>query len=664
MTAPIGPRLDPFPWEERFFENTLETMALFDNPANDAVQCHIRLGGAGWDYAGPDYGSSFGPGLPEVGDLWGQVYTMPTKSEGVTVGVLDYLDAWAYTQSFENPIVKAAHETNDQWYWQYPSGPVVGATPVAGERVYPGVFTINPWGGFGYSEAVWLNQPISYEAWFATNENRSNPLMGFDGYTMFGDQSNACPTCMNYDPSAPADLYRRRFVCGVLKRTADLATCGPTDMMLGAIVTSDGTTTTVQLCLNGAIAHVETTPTRFGAPGGGGSGSWTIGEAWWESAWEGYASEIGVWPGFVDSFEVGISPAIGWFTISQWPTPGDPLNIPCFGYDTYDVKWAWYVDDYSPTHPVGTPFEFSVYDGFLSYSADPPNMYTGLPQLLPPQAAPDFWQDFVESRETTADVPFVPGQFLSNALALNPIIHFDFEAASIPADAVAYTPPINTIAATCEWDTGDDPNTSLIDGPIGKAIYDSAGGWWGIMGRSLPAVFDDLFFNTGFSIVKVLNHNSATGGYAVALMDLYISTLSSSTTEWKAASVTADIVSYDSSLPTTADVTLRVSFARSGFPSGPPQITQTLPVPFMSTDSWNVYAMTFDPSVAGEATVKLYVNGSELASGVFTFPTPISHSYGTFALTATDAYSDSGASDEHLIYNRVLTPAEIATLVL
>lgn len=397
MTAPIGPRLDPFPWEERFFENTLGTLALFDNAANDAVQCHIRLGGAAWEYVGAAYSSSFSPGLELAGDVGAAVYTVPTKSEGDVVGVLNYLNAWSYTNSFENPTAKAAHETSDQWYWGGTG--VVGATPSAGERVYPGVFNINQWGGFGYSEAVWLNQPISYEAWFATNESRSNPLMGFDGYTMFGEQSNACPTCTNNDSSTLADLYRRRFVCGVLKRTADLVTCGPTDVMLGVIVTSDGTTSTVQLCLNGAVVHSETTPTRFGSSGSGGS-SWTIGEAWWEAAWEGYAADVGVWPGFVHSFESSVSPALGWFIISQWPAPGNPSVIPSFGYDTYDVKWAWYVDDYSPSHPVGTPFEFPLYGNLLTYNTAVVNMYTGLPQLLPPQNTPSFWQDFVMSRET------------------------------------------------------------------------------------------------------------------------------------------------------------------------------------------------------------------------------------------------------------------------
>lgn len=69
-------------------------------------------------------------------------------------------------------------------------------------------------------------------------------------------------------------------------------------------------------------------------------------------------------------------------------------------FDTFDVKWAWYVDVYSPTHPVGVPvtkvFSNASYtvEEVVAYvgNAYHMHMYTHPAWEVP--ASGNFWTNF------------------------------------------------------------------------------------------------------------------------------------------------------------------------------------------------------------------------------------------------------------------------------
>ena len=661
----LPPRLIPFPWEEVFItvdhnlpfnQRYANVEAFVRNPDNLGATLVVNISDSEWE--------SFAPGLADTAAFDVDI-CWPTK-RWITYhpsGIQDWeVSTWdTYTDLSTVPALNAANRTDIQWYHHWQTGVLVGATPRTGRMEFPGALGTLGNNGYGYCEVIWKNRPIWYEQWFEENTLRPNPLWGFLGYTVFTDQVNCEPRSFN-SADVPADIWRRRFLFGLVKRSANIATCGPEDIMLGVLITSDGVTSTMRMCCNGAVLHTSSRPTVYGKiPSDFPADSWAFGWPSWDSAWGGRPSEVEVWPQLVDEMVGAIDPDVGWYSMSQW-TPNDAFDIPISGVDTYDVKYAWYIDDTSATHPVDTatgPMKHG-------YVAQPPSMSALHGELLPPPPS-DFWTQTVDATESGGRVtPYVPmGQFLTNALALNPVLHVDFEAEVMPPEGTPYTPPVNTIGATSEWNTGDDPNFVIIEGPVGKAGYDSAGGWWGIT-SALPSasVFDSLAFDSGFTIVKVLKHSSETGGYAEAWLDCWVGSHGIIPESWGLNAIYLDVLNYDSSLPSEATVRMSVSCARIGYSNLPESYEEILPVPFMETDSWNVYALSVDPSVPGEMRLVAYVNGTVLMDHTFTLPSPLNHSYGPSAVPHFDSYSDSGGVDEYLLYDRVLTPAEIATLTL
>lgn len=387
----MGPRLDPFPYDQFYLRLNVTggspaygpTLSAFVNdPTNEGVQLNVRTIGPGWGKVGTWYM----PGVPSPGEYtyvqYGVIYYDPYSLE-------DYLDPWGYSWDLDEPVLSA-------WASEDQGEVSDGFVMTAGTKVYPNVFSVTPWASA--LGVPWTNEPVGYESWFSTNETREDTSIGFSGYTGFGDQRGCIPELYYSGADMPSDIYRRRSVVGILRQAADPATCGIEDIMLGVLSSSNGTTTTVSLCLNGVAVKTQAIPTPVGPAEY--SDGFSVPFVWFESAWEGPVSEVGIWAGTVDALEISGDGIDGDF-ISQYEQSDNPAWIPCFGYDTYDVKWAWYIDDYSPSYPVGSTIS-DGYGGVVLYWADAPSMWTH-PKwaVLPPEPSelPKFWQDLDGTEE-------------------------------------------------------------------------------------------------------------------------------------------------------------------------------------------------------------------------------------------------------------------------
>ena len=377
----LPPRQLPFPYSEFFFDargivdaqDREDALSEFvSDPANEGVQLNVRLTGSSWS----DEGSWYAPGVAESGDWVSVNYGMCLPD--------DELNTWGYMVNISPATpLPAAWRSDVQGNVGYN-----GFTVSPGEYTYPCVFATNGNLGAGGSGTYWYNAPVSYETWFSTNDTRVNKDIGFSGYTGFADQGNTSPTTSDVVTAhVPADTYRRRYVVGILRRNADLASCSPADIMLGMLMTSNGVTTTSRLCHNGVAVATRsfTTPT--------GGAAFNSAQCYIETAWSGSVDDIGEWAGVVSDCSMWSNGAHDF--VSHYP--GGLLSS---GFDTYDVKWAWLIDDFSPTHLAAVPVETPTGDPVATYFAVPPNMFTAPNWAITPSTAPVFWQDLSGTTET------------------------------------------------------------------------------------------------------------------------------------------------------------------------------------------------------------------------------------------------------------------------
>lgn len=663
----LPPRLIPFPWEDIFLPldmtipwgtRFVDINAFVNNERNTGATLCCNISDSQW--------TDFSPGI-NTPDDFAQQANWPTHIvAGAGVGGVSCWDARVDLDV--TPAFEAANKTTDQWWTHWATGVLTGATPATGLHTYPGCLATQSYGGYGRLNAVWKNRPIWSEVWFEENPDRPDPLWGFNGYTVFGDQGN-CE--VNATDTAPADLWRRRFVMGVLKRTANMATCGPEDVMIGVILTSDGTTTTMQLCCNGAVMHTSSSPTVYGwhaYP----DDSWDSGWAGFESAWDGPASDVEVWPGFVDKFQATVNQAEGWYRLSQFSNPGNPLWIKVAGYDTYDVKWGWYVDDTSATHPVDTPYDAGLGAGKLTYSADQITI-SALHGELPPPPVYDFWTQAVDSTESAATIviPAIPGAFATNALALNPAIYIDFED-FVPTigvgGVVPCTPAVLTLGTTAPCDYYYDETTTVqADGPVGKAMSDMTG-WWAGAEVFLTQAATESVFVSGLTLVFVSNPWSdplAAAGYTDVDMS-FNATLDYTVPALQLRGIECDISNMVTENATSGVILLRLTVFDlvGGWQSFAVSIPDQ-PLSFFD-GNYHVFVLTAEPNGLDTGFIlTLYVDGSSFATGTPVAPSALTINTGTVSVTAVmDFNSGSGSIDEGVLYDRVLSPAEIATLTI
>lgn len=396
----MGPRMDPFPWETYFIDERVLTdqqqLDALNSHLNDGVQFNINLGGypGSWEHEWVSYA----PGLifpPENDTFYAtRVPEIPyaairpvTPQPWVPSGL--ELDPWGGAMGWigdssmnlynhpENidPVLKQRYTSTEMRYGTSNGASAKGPIPTAGVHTYPGVFGII---GRDMMEPVWCNAPIGIEYWFSENPNRSDPTIGYSGYTAFGDQGNAYFN--TYQFREIPDMFVRKIVVGMVRTAASMDNPSTTEMMCGVIVTYNGTSTTVQACTNGEVRWENTYARTFHPDDF---------NFWWESAWGGDADPAipyEHWTGWMDDFEIyiqlsaeGVFPTVADFRyITSYDNAvSDPEAIYTPSYDTYDIKHVLYMDAYSPSYPVNQPVPRpSRPTEPLTLYSDSINMYT------------------------------------------------------------------------------------------------------------------------------------------------------------------------------------------------------------------------------------------------------------------------------------------------
>jgi hypothetical protein len=675
MSAEIGPRLDPFPWEDWFqvfpagsgyAQDFAQISAFINRSENVATELHVNIVGASWEHPNVVYG----PGLNTPANLYNPDINVPCISLNAGAGP-DVL--WGYDADATNPTVRANHITTD--YKDYYDPAIL-----AGHRVYHGVFSASPWSGAGYLHFPWLNQPVLFETWFETNSERPDPDYGYSGYTKFDDDSGSyLNVSYGNTASVPADIYRRRYVHGIVKRTANFATLGPADVMQGAIITSDGTTTTMQACYNGVVVGSFTRPTPKGYAAYPALSFDSVCEVAMESAWSGPLADMQVPVGTTAWYEVypldGGTDGIQMTMHPLGSNPG-PEDVRVYGYDTYDIKFGYYIDDYSPTHPVGTT---TYATSHLSYDAGVPNTYTHPHWPLPPPPVYDFWTEFDEAREVGAPLPVPPpppGAFRANALALNPIFYIDFTG-PLGAEDTPIDVAVDNYAGTHNpilWYGGTSfaPESQIVQGPLGDAYYDSSGGWWGAWCDPFDAdgaLFYNLLAN-GFTMSKVMSAISETGEYTALNFSI---DLSGFTWPVPAGEYVQSIIfdlegdaaaQFSSTGSTRLLIQWMLSDGTTGSYANERNPVVSVPTPFFETADYFVFTCVCDPlSEPGSRILSIYIDGT-LFDTVTIANRPGETLFPATCSSSLYAASDSGAIDDFVLFDRVLTPAEIASLTL
>jgi hypothetical protein len=369
----MNPPVSPYPITEVFPNTASEGYHLFyDDPSLDAVMFNVNVGGptAGW---GAGSGSHYNNPFYDVGLMTaGQTYSSYGVDGGVikdsqytTSGIV--VDLWRYGAWFTltDPVVRARYTTSDQVYF---------GTVAAGVRTYPGVASRNAWSG--YIQARDFGEPFLFEEWFSDNPLKQNQAVSFSGYTHFGDLSD--PIVRVFSLGNPGE-HVRKYVGGILKRTADSSNPDISDIQAGVMYTGGLSGGVAVVVLRGVVVRQL---------------NYTAGAVVnintdMDTAAEDDPSAFAGYPQMCDY--LGISVNNDYIHINAYDEVGDDGYVENPNFDTYDVKFVSYVDRDSGLAP-------GVATGELWY-LPPPMMYThpGLPTVS--VGFQNFWTSFVGQRE-------------------------------------------------------------------------------------------------------------------------------------------------------------------------------------------------------------------------------------------------------------------------
>lgn len=235
-TATVAPhRLYPFPYGEYYlnrqdiifdFGNT-----YYNNPSYDATKLKITLGGDNdaWSDSGSYY--NFGLLTPaEAIDLITNYQASSAVYHNDPLNDPQYtlLDGWTYLGAFtvDNPVQKLRYSIAGQ----------NDLGPGAQTFYLPGVASLTGYYYSYYNAVICKGRPIWFELEFQQNEYKSNPNLYYSGYTNFGDfNSYECGQLYTHTSGG----YVKRYVAGIIKKDANLATCTVDDIILGAIWTAE-----------------------------------------------------------------------------------------------------------------------------------------------------------------------------------------------------------------------------------------------------------------------------------------------------------------------------------------------------------------------------------------------------------------------------------------
>jgi hypothetical protein len=290
---------------------------MYDNPANDGVQFNVTFGGdpQAWSY--PNGNSNVGLISLDIGVGY-ESETLVSGSYHMASAPGYFYDTWGTQNNatITNPTVYARYKDNRNTY-------NTSVTP--GTYTYPGVASIDSM-DFSSITCGFYGRPVWFESWFSENPTRTVPTTGFSGYTIYGDLFRYTPNFNNGNPVG----YYRRFVCGVVKKDANLEFLTAADIMWGSIYTGNDVSGVAQIVLNGQIVGSHATTGKVTFLWADGDLAWT-GNNFTENE---YAQGHGGL-GFSGTDANGAFGATGMFLDGWTPDP----NV-----DTYNTKWGWYVD--------------------------------------------------------------------------------------------------------------------------------------------------------------------------------------------------------------------------------------------------------------------------------------------------------------------------------
>lgn len=365
---------------------------FYNDPTLDGVQFNVNIGGdaASWTpgsggiYMQPDYHIGLIDPLDPPNYYLEVDGALKFNDPGVSPLSGWTIDNWRYGGSFEitHPDVVARYTAADQ---------IAGAPVTIGERAYHGVASRSAWGSgaYAYIQARDVGKPILVEEWFSDNENKNNQDVSFHGYTHFGDANGNSFYVYWLGNSGE---YIRKYVTGVLKRTADSTNPSVSDIVFGVMYTGTLSGGVAVLVVNGVVERVI---------------NFTYGAAHKISVDMEFAvdRDAARWNGYAQVFDfLGILVENGPGT-SGWPYAagsseyvyvdafrdvGHEAYIETKTIDTYDVKFVNYVDRVSG---LGD----GVYTGEVLYF-NPIMMYTH-PGWIGETPIEVFWTNFLGQRE-------------------------------------------------------------------------------------------------------------------------------------------------------------------------------------------------------------------------------------------------------------------------
>jgi hypothetical protein len=290
----------------------------------------------GQDWADTTYDVYFGTGIPATQEAGIDV------NGGTVDTVFQSLDTTPTGYLITNSSVLA----------RYVGGAEDNVGPqTPGLYTWPGVATTIPkWSWFGsYLQVPSYGRPVSFESWYSENPAKTNPNVKFSGYTSYGYTYGAYPWLDPLDSPG----YVKRYVFGVLRKDANIATCTTADIVLGAIFYGEPTHGRGYVVVNGCVVQSLYTPYKPSNVHG-------FTAIWHDDL---YAGLNGAPQGY-DSIELVTQDASYNNLLYIGSYNGDPTYSPI---DTYNTKWGWY-HHFVPDAGVGT------YSGLVF--ADLPEIYT------------------------------------------------------------------------------------------------------------------------------------------------------------------------------------------------------------------------------------------------------------------------------------------------
>lgn len=334
-TVTVAPhRLNPFPYSTYFIDSAIgPTGSYYNDPTLDAVKLKATYGGdsAAWS----DPGTFFNLGLLTPAEAIDNTISYYASGGYYDVGT-EILDTW-HAQNYytvNNPIQKIRYSIAGQ------NDPSPGPQVIS----LPGVSSLIGYSGT-YNAVICQGNPIWFELEFEQNQFKSNPNLYYSGYTSFGD-FNQVEFGELYEYPLPLG-YTRRYVAGIFKKGADLATCGVEDIILGGIwnATDLGGGTysgTGHVVLNGVIRASCSTSARPSRV-----------SFYTDPITQNYIADLGNNPQYWQFIELDINDA-SFSTITY--AYAEPFYSPALAsdaIDVYDVKYGWYMD-YVPDAGAGT----------------------------------------------------------------------------------------------------------------------------------------------------------------------------------------------------------------------------------------------------------------------------------------------------------------------